>query len=173
LAARTPAEAIRGFLGPLASAISCVTKSIFVERRHFGPTYRPREFALSESPVRLGGVRLGLSVRIGYRLIETPGERRPWSVDLVAYEYRLEDDNSREILSYHWHPEGRVTVPHLHLGAGAADGRLRPDLAGAHLPTGPIALQDVLRLAIAELGVRPTRPDWDDILRRSREAYEG
>jgi hypothetical protein len=66
-----------------------------------------------------------------------------------------------------------MTAPHLHLGAGAAEGRLRPDLAGAHLPTGHIALQDVLRLAIAELGVRPTRPDWDDVLRTTREAYEG
>ncbi|MGI8553416.1 MAG: hypothetical protein ACR2PL_21930 [Dehalococcoidia bacterium] len=58
-----------------------------------------------------------------------------------------------------------MTTRHIHLGAGA--GSLRPELTAAHLPTGWVALQDVLRLAIEAFGVRPLRPDWDAVLTRT------
>lgn len=81
----------------------------------------------------------------------------------VAYAYRL-DAPAGELIAYHWHPQGRSTVtsPHLHLGAGAELGFGR--LQGAHVPTGRIAIEDVLRLSIDELAVRPLRDDWRDIL---------
>ena len=86
--------------------------------------------------------------------------------------YALYDVDGREVVAYHWHPEGRsgVTTPHLHLGTGASVGRR--DLAGAHLPTGRILLEDVLRLGVAELGVRPLRRDWREILERARGSRE-
>ena len=37
-------------------------------------------------------------------------------------------------------------------------------LARAHIPTGTVQLFDVLRFGIADLGVRPLRADWRDIL---------
>ena len=131
---------------------------MLVERKRYDSRVQPRELGLSEDPATLRGTsRLALSVRIGFRVLETPGERRPWEASIVAYRYTLEDRAGQEILSYHWHPEGRsdVSVPHLHLGPGATEGRVLADLAAAHLPTGYISLQAVLRLAIAELGVRP------------------
>jgi hypothetical protein len=39
----------------------------------------------------------------------------------------------------------------------------RPELINAHFPTGRIALEDVLRLAITEFGVRPPRSDWAEV----------
>lgn len=168
--ARTPSDAVKAFRESLRLAVSYVTLSVLTDPEPYGPTDRLRQITLPSSPARLRGSGLGLSIRIGYRLVEISGERRPWSVSVVAYQYKLDDRDGREILAYHWHPEGRVTVPHVHVGAGTAEGRLRPDLARAHLPTGHVPLRDVLRLAIAELGVRPLRPDWDAVLRRTHEA---
>ncbi len=75
-------------------------------------------------------------------------------------------------MDYHWHTEGRghVSNPHRHLGP-AGQVRHRP-LANAHLPTGDVALQDVLRLAIEEFEAQPLKPDWAEILRRTRRAFE-
>lgn len=90
---------------------------------------------------------------------------------LIGYAYRLCEPGGREILVYHWHPEGlsSVTRPHIHLSS-----RIRPipldpvglmlPLANHHIPTGQIALADVVRYLIAEAGVEPRRPDWAEIL---------
>ena len=66
------------------------------------------------------------------------------------------------ILAYHWHPVGvsPVTAPHLHLGGQLMD----VDVGKAHLPTGVVSLQAVLRLAIADLGVAPLRDEWREVL---------
>lgn len=144
---------------------------MWIERRSADPASRSRELRLSSDPVQLGGAsRLSLSARIGFRLVESSSGREPWDAEIVAYRYTLQDHEGKEIVPYHWHPEGRVTTLHFHLGAGAAEGRLRPDLATAHLPSGYISLQAVLRLVIVELGVRPIRPDWDAVLRQTQQA---
>ncbi len=155
-------------LTPLSLAISCVATSVFIERAPYPLPGRPHQLTLSSDPARLAATDLNLSVKITYRLAETSGERLPWSASTVAYRYTIADRNGREIVAYHWHPDGRVTIPHLHLGATVAEGRLRPDFAGAHLPIGHVSLQEVLRLTIAELGVRPLRPDWDEVLHQSQ-----
>jgi hypothetical protein len=48
------------------------------------------------------------------------------------------------------------------LGPGAAAGRA--ELNTAHLPTGPVALRDVVGLAIRDFGVTPLRHDWQAAL---------
>jgi len=95
--------------------------------------------------------------------IERP--RGLWEARTAAYEYRLSDGDDREILAYHWHPDGvsHVQSPHLHLGPGAEVGRVA--LTTAHLPTGWIGLDEVIRLAIEGLGTEPARRDWDRVLR--------
>lgn len=55
-----------------------------------------------------------------------------------------------------------MDFPHLHLGAGS--GVSREGLQKAHIPTGRVELEDVLLMAIRELGVRPRRDDWQEIL---------
>ena len=39
-----------------------------------------------------------------------------------------------------------------------------------HLPTGQVAIEDVIRLAIVEFGVRPRRADWAAVLARTVQA---
>jgi hypothetical protein len=87
-----------------------------------------------------------------------------WDAQTAAYEYRLSDPDDRELLAYHWHPEGQshVETPHLHLGPAAEVGR-RP-LLTAHLPTGLVRVDSVIRLAVESFAVAPIRPDWDRVL---------
>ncbi len=170
MAARTPVQAVQAFLDGLDHVRSCVTKAVFDIGGGYHPADRPHDLTLGQDgPVRLGGEsRLALSVKMQYRIVEGSAGPRRWAVNVVAYQHAILDRDGREIVAYHWHPGGRVTFPHLHLGAGAAEGPLRPDLAGTHLPTGHVTLQDVLRMAVVELGVRPLRPDWDEVLHRSQ-----
>lgn len=115
---------------------------------------------------------LSLSVAQRYRIIEFEGPRGPWKVTTVAYAYVLQRGRGQEVFAYHWSPAGpgRVRRPHVHLGPGAEVG-FEP-LSGAHLATGRIALEDVLRLAIEELAVEPLRDDWSDVLDLTQAGYE-
>ena len=81
-----------------------------------------------------------------------------------SYFYELLDSDGREVLAYHWHPRGNspVPTPHLHLEQGAQVGRA--EVRDAHLPTGDVSLEAILRVLIEEMGVRPQRSDWESIL---------
>lgn len=60
-----------------------------------------------------------------------------------------------------------MTYPHLHIGRGATGNVTTFGPRGLHrihFPTRHITIEDVLRLAIAEFGVEPRRPDWERIL---------
>lgn len=91
--------------------------------------------------------------------------------ETIGYRFHLLDRNDQEILAYHWHPSGvsPVTYPHLHLS-----GRLSPivvdpgdvaiALGALHLPSGFVALKDIVRLLIDELRIEPQRNDWRAIV---------
>lgn len=174
MAGRTPREAVDNFLNPLQQALSCVTRSILVVSGGYYPSAEPHAATIGDGgPVRLTGRNpVFLVVRHHYRAIEAPGPRGPWKVSTAGYLYSLKDSEDHDIISYHWHPTGGsgVTYPHLHLGAGARVGH--NELANAHIPTGRIALEDVLRLAIRDLGVTPLRNDWAEVLDSTQAAYE-
>ena len=102
-------------------------------------------------PVRLpGDLRLSLAATIHFSHPLVPGQQGLWQVSLAGYRYTLEASDGRELVSFHWHPRasGEINFPHLHLGAAAAIGH--DALWKAHIPTGVIQLEDVLRPAIYE-----------------------
>lgn len=127
----------------------------------------------SDEPVRLpGGGGLRLSISHHYRVVKAEGRRGPWKVSSAAYLYALDDGDGHELLAYHWHPEWRSAIarPHLHLGAGAMVGH--KGVAEAHLETGRVAIESLLRCAIAELGAEPLRDDWRQVLDDAQAAFE-
>lgn len=126
-------------------------------------------------PVRLRGrVELDLVSKLWYRVVPARGERGPWKVETAAYSHGLETPEAQEIIAYHWHPEqgSEIIYPHLHLGAGSFAGVDLGILEKKHVPTGRISLEDVLRFAIAELGVEPRREDWSEVLDETQAAFE-
>jgi hypothetical protein len=154
-------------LRPLRRALSYVTLSVLTDDRHRNWTPASLlDVALSAGePVRLRGPeRIHLRVRIRVRVEQADPPRGLWDAVTAAYEYRLSDEDNREIVAYHWHPDGasHVRTPHLHLGPAAEVGRTA--LMTAHLPTGQIVPGEVLRLAIESLGAQSIRRDWERVL---------
>lgn len=121
-------------------------------------------------PVSLKGTTaLHFGMVLQYRLVQDSA-RRGWAVQLAAYEYKVLDDQERELLVYHWHPEWRsqATLAHLHLGSTLVAESHRRRFGQRHLPTGLVALEDVLWLLLEELGVPPIRDDWRERLTEIR-----
>ncbi len=84
----------------------------------------------------------------------------------------LDNADGREIVAYHWHPDGRghVRLPHLHLGAGAMVGR--GERVKAHLLTGVVTPAVALLLAIESFGVPPRRADWGARLHQAHDTLQ-
>jgi hypothetical protein len=79
-------------------------------------------------------------------------------VSTVAYDYRLSRSDGAELLSWHWHPHILdFRWPHMHVARGPVSRR-------AHLPTGRVSIESVIRLLLMDLGVRSLRPDWAAVL---------
>ena len=143
-----------------------------VQRGGYHPIGQPHAATINDGiPVTIGREqRLQFAAFAQYRISERSGSPGHWGVQIVGYVFAFRNPSGAPLLAYHWHPDGgsRVTWPHLHI----SDPSLNPSspLARAHLPTGTVALEDVIRLAITEFGVAP-RPrhhdDWDVVLRET------
>jgi hypothetical protein len=112
-----------------------------------------------------GPGRLHFRMRLRLLVEQAEPPRGLWEARPSAYEYRLSDHDDREIVAYHWHPEGapHVQTPHLHLGPAAEIGYRA--LTTAHLPTGWVAVDELIHLAIDSLGAELIRRDWERVLR--------
>lgn len=157
------AELYEAFRRPVQSAIACFTKATLRSRPPFAPN---QEFPLELSEARVPlGRNAAYVLRFAQRYRVAQRDGREWEVQTTAYSYWLLDRAGHELLLYQWIPAGLspVTTPHLHVGALAhphvsalvqAQAPLAP-LTRAHLPTGFISLTDILRMAVADLGVEP------------------
>jgi hypothetical protein len=175
LAGRTPHQAVENFLDPLRRSLARVTRAnLIVTPGGHVPMPDPHAATLSgEGPVGLGkDARIAMLMSIQYRIVEAEGERGPWKTTVAQYEYSLVQ-KGKEVLGFHWHPEsrGRVTWPHVHVGtvALARRGALNRRI---HIPTGRVAVEDVLRLAIIDLGVESLRDDWETVFRQTQDVFE-
>jgi hypothetical protein len=171
---KTANEAISSYVGIHQQAVQCITNDVL--RAGTYPSSEPSlslVLARGEVVSLTGGLpHLGLQMRQFYRLVddrEMPSRRR-WSVLVTGYFYTFVLRNTgRELLAFHWHPYVIAKAfPHVHLESGL---ELRSDLAGLHVPTGPLALEDIIRFAIEELGIRPRVRHWAAVLDRTRAAH--
>jgi hypothetical protein len=139
----------------------------------YGPGQEHALVSDAGEPVRLSTDQdLSLTYLFRYRIVRAEGERGPWRVTTAAYYHALEDGASREIIAYHWHPgQGSAfDFPHLHMGVGI--GASLGEVHKHHIPTERIAFEDVLRFAVRDLGARPARDDWEEILDETQAAFE-
>jgi hypothetical protein len=167
LAARSAAEAIEARRGAAARALACVSR-LPVRTGGGWRAGEPIVLALGEGAAIKLGSDGGLSFAASEQIVAHEGEAG-WEARTVAYMYVL-GVGEAELLAFHWHPAGpsAVRTPHLHIGAEVQLGAVW--LAKAHVPTGMVALADVLALALGELGVRPLRDDWQGALAEAKGA---
>ncbi|MGH3341953.1 MAG: hypothetical protein ACRDPK_03540 [Carbonactinosporaceae bacterium] len=120
---------------------------------------------MSEDPVRLRSRRIagGLQFKLRHQFRLVEAGRKDWHVSTVAHAYRLNDNAGDELVTWHWHPGLRgVDYPHLHVTGGPVGRR-------AHLPSGRVSIESVLRLLLDDLGVPAKRDDYWQVL----DASEG
>ena len=161
---RTSYEAVANYITSLQKLVPCVTPSVITAELHQLPP-APHSFTINDGePVLLSGPsRLQLALRQYFVNVDS-AQSSAWQIQVSSYFYELLDSDGREVLAYHWHPRGNspVPTPHLHLEQGAQVGRT--EVRDAHLPTGDVSMEAILRVLIEEMGVRPLRPDWESIL---------
>ncbi|MBA3413943.1 MAG: hypothetical protein H0U10_01795 [Chloroflexia bacterium] len=165
LAARSPHEAIQDFLDPLNLIVSCISLTP-IQKTAEGSRFDGHMSFPNNAVVPLRGRhRLALKVFHAYEATE---DASGWSAHTRAYLYHVYADDGREFTVFHWHPErGRVALPHAHF-------KTLNDpipMGKAHIPTGRVSLEAVVRLLIDELAVQPIRQDWERVLSRTERAF--
>lgn len=156
---RTLAEAIEHYRGRTVRLLSCVTSEhVVVSAYHASDA--PQRLELADPAKLRSGHPLRLSVAEHYEVRE---DADGWRVEIVGYLYAIEYED-RELVAYHWHPRGEspITWPHMHVGADIRVGDR--SLGKIHLPTGAVGLERVVAMAIAELGAKPLRDDWERLI---------
>jgi hypothetical protein len=149
--------------------LSCATDAqLFVS-----PARKPGEreaWTLSEDPLLLPStvVTDGLRVELGhqFKVVEdtAAASSNRWHCSTLAYQYRVDRGVGGELLSWHWHPHTGVPFPHLHV-SGASLSRK------AHLPSGRVSVEAVLRFLISDLRAPARRADWTDVLDRAERPF--
>lgn len=168
MAGDSPYEAVRQYLIPIRLALSCITKVVPDVSGGYYVATDPHRLTLARGqlvPLQ-GASRLSLTLIQYYRVLED-ARAGSWDVETTTYYYGLDDERGHEVVAFHWHPgqPGTSDVPHLHLGFGS--GITRPELVGAHIPSGQLAIPDLVRFLLHELAVQPIRDDWESVLLRS------
>jgi hypothetical protein len=167
---RVRREALEHHRSRIQQLVACVSAGVVsIGRYAQTPAVDVRSLQLN------GGKRASLSgspltLRLVQQLLV---QQHVTSAEMVVtgYGYTVEHPDEGEVVSFQWHPgddEG-IEFPHLHIGPAMSrrDSAVRPGRAHRiHLPTGEVALADVVRLAIVEFGVVPRRDDWEDVLSR-------
>jgi len=93
----------------------------------------------------------------------------------ISYKYTLTAEDEPEPLfrwEYGRQLPGLYCRHHLQGAVPLQIGRYALSLNDLHLPTGYVAIEDVLRFCVADLGVRPRSEGWDQILRDSHERFK-
>lgn len=158
---RTPAEAVEDYRTRRVRLLSCVTNAHVIVSGYHQADIPHRLSLAGADPVRLGAEhQLTLDVGEHYRVREGSDG---WEVEVVAYFYAFARNNE-DVIVYHWHPYGRSSIrrPHLHVRADLQIGERW--LGKLHLPTGFVAIEDIVTLAIRELRTEPLREDWEALI---------
>lgn len=179
MAGKTPYEAVENFLAPLRRAVARVTRDqLTLSPGGHVPRAEPHVVSLSRggTTVLRGDLPLEFALSMQYRIVEAEDERGPWKTKIEQYAYSLRlsgGGNGPELLGWHWHPldTPHYPDPHVHVGAVALapNGGLTRKM---HIPTARVSLEEVLRFAIVDLGVRALRADWDEVLRETQRTFE-
>jgi hypothetical protein len=103
VAGRTPNAAVKAFVAPIQEALG-----LFASGKVTVDTYSPGVVGIltfnRDEVVKLRGGKVGLSVSMQYRIIETDEpDRGPFKVSTVGYMYDLVLDGTA-VYEYHWHP---------------------------------------------------------------------
>jgi hypothetical protein len=172
---KTPSEAFDAYATPIRAVLGCISREFLLKRTipksedESGALLQ--RFLFANNPVRLRDSGLVFYFSQYFRIVRNGPECR---VKTEAYTYEIEDEESRhELFAFHWEPaapNSKIAIPHMHVGFAVRDSGLRVDNK-AHIPTGRVAVEDVVSFLILELGVAPLHPGWNRTVEDKRAAF--
>ena len=129
------------------------------------------------APIVSRTYRTPLELIIGQHLAADVTKEGKFVLRTVKYSYRLAAPGQKNAV-VHWdyertrpRPEDRWCRHHLQGQPDVVIEKRRVPLKDLHLPTGYVAIEEVLRFCIVDLGVRPLQDDWDDRLSESYNRF--
>ncbi len=154
----------------LESTLSCVIRQpvITAERDPIQQNILSLPQSWGRVPLGRRPQQLALTLTQRYYVIADGDRHGPWRVHVIEYIYYLFTMRGEAVLAYHYHPDTtpEVMYPHLHVPSQVA-----PLTDRAHIPTGRVSLEAVIRFAISQCGVQPFRTDWRAILDANERAF--
>jgi hypothetical protein len=169
LPGRTQQEAFDAFIEPLKKALSCVayakiTRTKLNSELDQSIIVQPSPLPFTDSPYQLFMTHT-------FRYVRHNGTE--WRVSSLRYEYAIEVSKKKhEVVAFHWEGHNSGAAPFAHLHLGHANVSSAPLLGPkAHIPTGRVAIEDVVYFLIEDLGVKPLKPDWKEVLARVRQQF--
>ena len=177
MAGKTELEAVQNYIEPLQKAVSCVTDAVLSVSGGYYASDKPHALTFGDGlPQKLPQTNLYIAItQLYYVVRDDDPDRGPWKATIAEYVYTLRrgagERKPEVLLSYQWHPRPRAkfNYPHLHLGSASG---VEQHLGATHIPTGRVALEDVLRFSISQLGVKPRRDDWKEVLDKTQGRFE-
>lgn len=177
---RKPADAVTGYLDPIAEVVACFTREIVLVSGWY-PAVEPHALRVGTgAPVALKtSYGLTAQLRQRYEIERDPDTPRDWRIRTseYAYEFLVPDADAigRRAFAYHWHPLGTeataVRYPHVHVGKAVSSTILGKPVTELHFPSGRVSLEEVLTFAVNELHVEPLRDDFAVVLERTRRDF--
>jgi hypothetical protein len=113
---------------------------------------------------------LGFLLTYLYDVVPMVDQAGWWRVHSTEYVYEITHGEQQQLVAYHWHPESgntsdNTSYPHVHLRG------FNPpvDVSRVHWPTGLVAVESIIRLAIDGLQVPARKRNWAAILDRNEQ----
>ena len=107
----------------------------------------------------------------GFHIASDPRASKGLKVATDSYAYTVAEDEdlSRCLVSWHWHPASRPDT-HIHFGRGPGAWEGAWESFGRyHVPSGRVLFEDVVRFLIEDLGVTAQREDWSQVVEDVRQ----
>ncbi|HWZ01951.1 MAG TPA: hypothetical protein VNX17_12750 [Edaphobacter sp.] len=169
---KNPAEAVEEYLIPIRRSMSCFSKAV-VRSDGYDPdvihtvTFREPTVELITNSEEILALSFVQSFELDKALFG-------WKVCTRSYWYEIDDDQGREILAFHWHPNGSSSEdkPHLHISDGAAR-NLRSEIRDMHFPTPRISFEEFALMLIEDFGVIPDKEDSIPTLNENLARFNG
>jgi len=165
--AKNKSHANNNFARYFRESLSVVTKSTLQMR-----VQGDERILYYEPPVKLrrhSGDDLHLGIIQSYRIVETQDGFKATTTRYI-YELWIKKDRELEaIAEFHWHSEGTVVWPHVHVKGNSPEGAL----GHKHFPTARISLEDFVGFLIRDFEVKSLLPraQWKEILTRNKREF--
>jgi hypothetical protein len=165
-------EAINNYTSEIQKIISCVSEQVFYV--YAKSASRQVLTSSAEGYFRLTCTDNSFLFIDINQEIDTPSADNEYKISTKYYLYSIADADQNDLIGFHYHPELKedpVLYPHVHAYANDDKRFLPLNLHKRHIPSGRVALEDVIRWLIDELKVKPNRPDWDNVLKEARQKF--